>query len=147
MEGFISILIIFLRGNLFLPVTFVQGTICPVYGKSSSKTEYSFPFQTKNFSSEEDYKNGNKNLKACDCKVDYVITHTCPLNLIPSLGGYHSAMEERQLQNYLQYVSETVYDSLTRWYFGHWHRDQEFGEKFRVVYLDLVDMETGKKIW
>ena len=62
-------------------------------------------------------------------------------------GGYHSAMEERQLQNYLQYVSETVYDSLTRWYFGHWHRDQEFGEKFRVVYLDLVDMETGKKIW
>ena len=50
-------------------------------------------------------------------------------------------MEERQLQNYLQYVSETVYDSLTRWYFGHWHRDQEFGEKFRVVYLDLVDME------
>ena len=46
---FISILIIFLRGNLFLPVTFVQGTICPVYGKSSSKTEYSFPFQTKNF--------------------------------------------------------------------------------------------------
>ena len=56
-------------------------------------------------------------------------------------------MEERQLQNYLQYVSETVYDSLTQWYFGHWHRDQEFGEKFRVVYLDLVDMETGKKIW
>ena len=97
--------------------------------------------------SEEDYENGNKNLKACDYKVDYVITHTCPLNLIPSLGGYHSAMEERQLQNYLQYVSETVYDSLTRWYFGHWHRDQEFGEKFRVVYLDLVDMETGKKIW
>lgn len=37
--------------------------------------------------SEEDYKNGNKNLKACDYKVDYVITHTCPLNLIPSLGG------------------------------------------------------------
>ena len=97
--------------------------------------------------SEEDYENGNKNLKACDYKVDYVITHTCPLNLIPSLGGYHSAMEERQLQNYLQYVNETVYDSLTRWYFGHWHRDQEFGEKFRVVYLDLVDMETGKKIW
>ena len=64
-----------------------------------------------------------------------------------SLGGYHSAMEERQLQNYLQYVNETVYDSLTRWYFGHWHRDQEFGEKFRVIYLDLVDMETGKKIW
>ena len=92
-------------------------------------------------------ENGNKNLKACDYKVDYVITHTCPLNLIPSLGGYHSAMEERQLQNYLQYVSEKVYDSLTRWYFGHWHRDQEFGEKFLVVYLDLVDMETGKKIW
>ena len=56
-------------------------------------------------------------------------------------------MEEWQLQNYLQYVNETVYDSLTRWYFGLWHRDQEFGEKFRVIYLDLVDMETGKKIW
>ena len=48
---FISVLIIFLRGNLFLPVTFVQGTICPVYGKSSSKTEYPFLFQTEDFSS------------------------------------------------------------------------------------------------
>ena len=26
--------------------------------------------------SEEDYENGNKNLKACDYKEDYVITHT-----------------------------------------------------------------------
>ena len=48
---FISVLIIFLRRNLFLPVTFVQGTICPVYGKSSSKTKYPFPFQTEDFSS------------------------------------------------------------------------------------------------
>ena len=74
---------------------------------------------------EGELQEGLRNLERYHYEVDYVITHTCPLNLIPSLGGYHSAMEERQLQNYLQYVNETVYDSLTRWYFGHWHRDQE----------------------
>ena len=96
---------------------------------------------------DQDYQNGNQNLGACNYQIDYAVTHTCPLDLIRRLGGYHAAAEERQLQNYLQYVSDMISSTLKKWYFGHWHRDMELGEKFRVIYLDLVDMETGEKIW
>ena len=94
---------------------------------------------------DEDYKNGNNNLKNYGYKVDYIVTHTCPVNLIPCLGSYHAAEEEQQLQNYFQWVSETV--SFHQWYFGHWHQDKEIGQKYRAVYLDLIDMETGEKVW
>lgn len=96
-----------------------------------------------------EYQNGNDKLEKYNYKIDYVVTHTCPVNLLPSLGSYHAALEERQLQNYLQYVSEQIDGSLQTWFFGHWHRDVGLGadEKFRAIYLDVVDMETGEVIW
>lgn len=94
---------------------------------------------------DEDYKNGNNNLENCEYKVDYIVTHTCPVNLIVRLGSYHAAAEERQLQNYFQWISEIT--SFEKWYFGHWHQDQELGEKYRAIYLDVIDVGTGEKVW
>lgn len=94
---------------------------------------------------DEEYRNGNSNLEKHGYTVDYVITHTCPVNLIPSLGYYHAATEERHLQNYFQWISETT--SFEKWYFGHWHQDRELGEKYRAIYLDVLNVETGEKVW
>ena len=97
---------------------------------------------------DEDYCNGNTNLEKCGYKIDYVLTHTCPIDLVLRLGSYHSSMEEQPLQNYLQYVSDQVYGSLQKWFFGHWHKDRVIGldGKFRAIYLDVVNMETGEII-
>lgn len=95
---------------------------------------------------DEDYANGNRNMEKCGYQVDFVVTHTCPVNLVPALGGYHAAPEEQQLQNYLQWISESTQEYRTMFYFGHWHQDAELGKKHRVLYLDIVDMETDEKV-
>lgn len=96
---------------------------------------------------DEEYRNGNKNLEAYEYKVDYVLTHTCPLNLVPCLGSVHKAEEELPLQNYLQWISDQTEPFRKMFYFGHWHEDMELGKKCRAIYTDVVDMETGEKIW
>lgn len=96
---------------------------------------------------DEDFRNGNEHLEKCGCQVDFIITHTCPLNMIPYLGARHSAPEEYPLQNYLQWVNDSTISHLKCWYFGHWHMDKELPQKCRAVYLDVIDMETGKVIF
>lgn len=95
---------------------------------------------------DEDYKNGNAHLEKCGYQVDFALSHTCPLNMIPYLGGRHSAQEEFQLQNYLQWVHDCAVPYLKCWYFGHWHQDRDLPGKCRVIYLDVVDMETGEVV-
>lgn len=95
---------------------------------------------------DEDYKNGNAHLEKCGYQVDFALSHTCPLNMIPYLGERHSAPEEVQLQNYLQWVHDNAVSYLKGWYFGHWHQDQNLPGKCRVIYLDVVDMETGEVV-
>lgn len=96
---------------------------------------------------DEDFRNGNECLGKCGCQVDFVITHTCPLNMLPYLGARHNAPEEYRLQNYLQWVNDNVRPFLKHWYFGHWHMDKELPQKCRAIYLDVVDMITGEIVF
>ena len=67
--------------------------------------------------------------------------------MIPYLGTRHSAPEEYPLQNYLQWINDSTISHLKYWYFGHWHMDKELPQKCRAVYLDVIDMETGKVVF
>lgn len=96
---------------------------------------------------DEEFSHGTKTLEKYGYNIDYVLTHTCPLNMLPCLGSYHAAPEERPLQNYFQWVSEQIAPSLKQWFFGHWHQDKAIGEKYRAIYLDVVDMESGEVVW
>jgi predicted phosphodiesterase len=91
-----------------------------------------------------DYANGNHNLEKQDYKVDYIITHTCPAASVYSLNGRHSAPEEMPLQNYLEWVRETV--DYSHWWFGHWHQDKDLWKHQTAIYFDLINMETGERI-
>lgn len=102
-------------------------------------------FWLEELPTDDDLKNGNQNLERCGYQVDYIVTHTCPLELIPYLGGYHAAQEEAPLQNYFQWISERV--AFTHWYFGHWHQDRVIRDRYRALYLDMEDIETQKKVW
>lgn len=92
--------------------------------------------------SENEYKNGIENLERCNFQIDFVISHTCPFDMISHLGSRHSVPEEYPLQKYLQWVIENT-KQLTCWYFGHWHIDKELPQKCRAIYLDVVEMEKG----
>ena len=94
-----------------------------------------------------DYRNGNEHLEKYGYQVDFVISHTCPLYMLPYLGGRHSASEEYLLQNYLQWVNDKTVPYLEHWYFGHWHMDLELPKRCRAIYLDVVDMESGEVVF
>ncbi len=81
-----------------------------------------------------EYKEASKNLKSVDFKVDYIITHTAPRELILKMG-YHPDKHDAELSGFLEWV---MYETqFSDWFFGHWHVDRDYGKMhalwFRVI--------------
>ncbi len=88
-----------------------------------------------------------KNLEACDFKVDYVLTHTAPADTVEymsrlNLGIKNTVVEELPLTGYLQWVVEKV--SYGKWYFGHFHIDAELWRNQYAVLDGIRDLHTGE---
>lgn len=91
-----------------------------------------------------------QNLEACDHKVDYIITHTAPLesieylSTIRSLHIHKGARQERELNEFLDEVcARTQY---RHWYFGHLHADRELWRNQTAVFNALYALPSGKLI-
>jgi len=74
-------------------------------------------------------------------KIDYILSHTAPLSGLAYLGKDHG-MEEYPLNNFLEYVRETIKDEYNMCFFGHLHIDKELPSiKQRVLWFDYVEIE------
>ncbi|MBP3333714.1 MAG: hypothetical protein J6M35_06680 [Clostridia bacterium] len=83
---------------------------------------------------DDEYKNAAKNLKERGFKVDYIITHTLPREMILRLGKYPDA-HDMELTGFLEWV---MYETnFKHWYCGHWHSDLELTDKFTVLWFDI----------
>ena len=78
------------------------------------------------------------NLENEKWKVDYVLTHTCPTNIINPM--FHVPPTSDSATKFLQEVYWRI--KFKKWYFGHWHVDHNYG-KFCCVYDNIVKMEEG----
>ena len=88
--------------------------------------------------SAKDIDNAMENLKKHDYEVDYVITHTCCIDIILEYlfsNDYAIFDFDKSTENFLQYVSNNTTFKL--WYFGHMHDDVTMG-KYRMLYEDIV---------
>ena len=83
--------------------------------------------------SKEEYTIAEMNLDLCGRKVDYIITHTAPEETMCVLRPFHEP--ERELNNYLEYVRETV--AHKHWYMGHLHKDMAIWRNQTIVYQDI----------
>lgn len=85
-------------------------------GGYSLDRDYRVPGRTwwpQEMPSDEEYKNATNNLKACELKIDYVLTHTSPADTVEymsrlNLGIKKIVVEECPLTGYLQWVVEKV---------------------------------------
>ena len=84
--------------------------------------------------SDAEYKEAVGNLKAHDMKVDYIITHTAPKEMVMRMG-IRPDPHEIELEGFLEYVMYEV--AHKHWYCGHWHRDLDMSDKFTVLYYDI----------
>ena len=89
----------------------------------------------------KDYENALDNLEKEGGKVDYVLTHCGPSNIVKEMFGYRGDPNT----NLLEELSEQV--RFTHWYFGHYHQNKKWG-KYRCFYGDILKIRKcneGKK--
>jgi len=75
-----------------------------------------------------------------DNDVDYVITHTCPMEVADWLSGnFGWGKAEDPTTKMLSHIASIV--SFKQWLFGHWHVPIIFG-KYRCLYHDFARLNT-----
>jgi len=84
---------------------------------------------------DEEMEEGEKNLKAHNYKVDYIITHCCASDTQTLLGG-NLFIPDRQTDFFAYFVKEYV--SYDKWFFGHYHGDEEINDKEILVYEKMI---------
>ena len=86
---------------------------------------------------EEEMKNGIKNLEKVNYKVDYVISHCCPTNIQALLG--RGTYKKDYFTDYLQEISEKL--EFEKWYFGHYHDNRQVNDQYVLLYEDIIPLE------
>lgn len=92
----------------------------------------------------EDYKTTAATLKAIGNQVDYVISHTCPAEIIRRMGHVPDP-HDAQMTGHFDWVMYELGNSFKQWFFGHWHMDEQITPLFRAVYEDLLALEEDGK--
>ena len=87
----------------------------------------------------DEVKAANNNLAKCNYKVDYILTHTCPSDLIYEILPRNSTIYYDPTNKILDKFYETV--DYTHWYFGHWHEDIKLDNKHTVLYKNVLKIE------
>lgn len=82
----------------------------------------------------EEYREATQNLRETGNDVDYIITHTAPREMIRRMGKYPD-MHDAELTGFLEWIMYEV--KFKKWFFGHWHTDEEFDERFRALWFDV----------
>ena len=73
--------------------------------------------------------------------VDYVLTHTCPREIIPQMfPGMNGTNDPTTAL--LDAVSHEVVDEMTGWYFGHFHESKTHW-KFHCLYNKIVSLSES----
>ncbi len=85
--------------------------------------------------SEKEYKNAERNLRDAGMKVDVVLSHQAPREIIRRMGRYPDR-HDAELTGFLEWVMYEV--TFEKWFFGHWHGDKEIPPKFRLLWFDTV---------
>lgn len=83
--------------------------------------------------SDSEYKEAIKNLTAHNNKVDYIITHTAPREIIMRMGK-NPDLHDMELTGFLEYLMYEI--DFNHWYCGHWHMDKEITDKFTALFFD-----------
>lgn len=86
---------------------------------------------------ENEMKNGIKNLEKNNYKVDYIISHCCPTNIQSLLSA--GRFKKDELTDYLQEISEKC--EFKKWFFGHYHDNRQVNAEFVLLYEDIIPLE------
>ena len=126
-----------IRGEIYV----IEGNTIFAMGGASSH-DHQFRIEGKSWWAEElhstdDIDNALTNLLRVGGKVDYVVTHCAPSTTQMSLN---SSYAPDICTNFLDVIKESI--SFKKWYFGHYHVDEDISQKFSCLYKTVK--EIGK---
>ncbi len=126
-----------MRGQVFE----IQGkrifTMGGAYSIDRAFRSLGYSYWNEELPSKEEYDEAVKNLKKAENSVDYIISHTAPKEIIRLMKAVPD-MHDIELTGFLEWIMYEV--KFTKWYFGHWHKDEEVTDKFRAVYFDVLQI-------
>ena len=126
-----------MRGQVFE----IEGKTFFTFGGAHSQDQYfrriHIDWWPQEIPSEEEMEEGMINLNRYGGKVDYIITHTAPYEVLIALGK-DIADEEEEFVHYLENISSEV--SFKKWYFGHLHLDEEVDD-YICLYDKIIEIE------
>lgn len=93
-----------------------------------------FSFWREELPTNDEYRTAAQNLEEVGKRVDYIITHTAPREIIRRMGKYPD-MHDAELTGFLEWVMYEI--EFKRWFFGHWHQDTAIDDRFRALWFDV----------
>ena len=93
-----------------------------------------------------DIRQAEKTLRAVDGKVDYVLTHTCPFEVLTTIKKRHPEYSFDNEDHYVENLLQDIKDRLTfkEWFFGHWHENFTYNN-YRCLYDDIINMSCARR--
>lgn len=86
--------------------------------------------------SNEEFERAIRNLESVDFKVDYIVTHSAPQSIVLNALGYD---DSDKITEFLQDVKQRC--EFKHWFFGHYHRNLDIGDKFTCLYENIIKLE------
>lgn len=81
------------------------------------------------------------NLEDASWKVDYVITHTCPIGFEPTelfLSNLDQSTVDKTTEIWLRKIEMNL--DYKHWYFGHFHGDRDINYKCSILFQEFLEL-------
>jgi DNA repair exonuclease SbcCD nuclease subunit len=83
--------------------------------------------------SNQEYEEGLQNLQKNNFEVDYIVTHTCSIQLLQQFyQKYRMQPYVSAINQYFNMIEQMV--RFSKWYCGHFHFDENIDDKHTVLY-------------
>lgn len=82
-----------------------------------------------------------KQLEACHWQVDYVFTHTVPVEYEPTwafIPGYDQSRVDKTMEKWLQSIADNL--DFEKWYAGHYHVESD-EDGVRIMFEEYEELE------
>lgn len=132
-----------MRGQVFTIENKRFFTMGGAYSIDCYMRKLNFSYWQEELPTQGDYQEAIKNLNQHDNYVDYILTHTCPREVIRMIG-YEPNRQDLELTGFLEFLMYEI--SYTHWYFGHWHIDQNITNKFTAVWFQTIRLSHNDTI-
>lgn len=136
------------RGEIYKLGDITLFTFGGGYSLDKGRRTENLSWWSQEMPSNDEYDNAVKKLKTSSHHVDYIITHTSPLETIHYLSTFHrygiqkNVIEEQELTFFLDYIQSIT--EYKKWYFGHFHVDAELWRNQTAVFNCVRELKSGK---